>query len=1013
MKLKLRTIAFLGALFLIIIGATVAYKFGGLILVLIVEVALVIAICVLRQILIPPWAGKSKVKLTMLYILSGVSVSMGARGYILLPIISFFCKKLRLPIPAQVGFWHQLCFLSAVGVIIIIIAWLFDRNKVLSPPEIFKEKDEKAFKKLDYLELRDRFCKYMISILNKIDDETNWSDSYFTKLEAEIEMVGYNSSRSKVVSDLIKAICRDNVSRSFLIIGDPGSGKSVSLRRLARTLYSEVNKTGIVPIYINLKEWDGPNNPTDKDIADFAYRYLLRLSGRAGKAFLENWYESMLSRGLFFFLLDSFDEIPMVLDCDDKSEALKRISNEFDKFFHDIHECRGVLSSRPFRQPTGFRGRRLTIRPFTETQIRKTMKKGLKGWDINSDKIVRSLLIKRPELASAIRNPFMADLIIQYIIDHPNNLPLNYFELFDNYINKRLNEDYSYLSELRLSKNDVIKAATKIAQTIYNTANIGLEADFSLLRKYVKDNKLDFKIRALQNARIGRYGGRYRERFSFVHRRFAEFFAVRAMLSDDSLIKKKAIPEDSRWRDGLVVYCGIASEKQVRKLAEYAWSIIKKQSKSLINGDIIKAMPAIHCLRFLKDACQSRVKCISSFQNELSQLIGLLIDSKDLLVVKTAAGILPIVTAEIRNSSILKLFKRQISWLSEAALRSCRHLTHLEGKIIISIRNYIKKLSTIDLFLSFNNIDFNLSLSDSLRTIRLLFKMDILLVIILWCLLFVFLIKLFLIRASAAYSILFMITVIELTIYLSNKFIIKSEKYPKFQFLRPRLGFDSSIRYTVFLFLAIVIIGKVLSFIPFFSFASIEKSDIHYWYRNMILMILLFIFSIPSDFWYNIFKFSNYPKLFNENTIKYLRKFFWGIFKSIILGLAMIVLVHSIQKLKIIKYALLGVFIIFFFRGLYLTIPAFLKWIKALFKILNDRKRLERFNFADEMTWEMINETLKNTKSDWGKSKFFKLLLANKVRINQIQSPPDFLFKNQEVKEYFARFKEYVYNLEE
>jgi len=68
--------------------------------------------------------------------------------------------------------------------------------------------------------------------------------------------------------------------------------------------------------------------------------------------------------------------MPAVLDCDDRSPQLRRISEAFDRFLHDIHQCRGVLSSRPFRQPVAVRGRRLTIRPFTEAQIRQVMKIG-------------------------------------------------------------------------------------------------------------------------------------------------------------------------------------------------------------------------------------------------------------------------------------------------------------------------------------------------------------------------------------------------------------------------------------------------------------------------------------------------------------------------------------------------------------------------------------------------------------------------------------------------------------
>jgi len=117
----------------------------------------------------------------------------------------------------------------------------------------------------------------MVTVLDRIDEEVNWSDNDFTKLEAEIVMDQHGASRSKIVSDLIQAIRKDHLSRAFILIGDPGSGKSVSLRHLARELYVAVPSTNIVPVYVNLREWDGPQEPTDSDIVDFISRYLLKI----------------------------------------------------------------------------------------------------------------------------------------------------------------------------------------------------------------------------------------------------------------------------------------------------------------------------------------------------------------------------------------------------------------------------------------------------------------------------------------------------------------------------------------------------------------------------------------------------------------------------------------------------------------------------------------------------------------------------------------------------------------
>lgn len=107
------------------------------------------------------------------------------------------------------------------------------------------------------------------------------------------------------------------------------------------------------------------------------------------------------------------------------------------------------MASRPFRQPQGFKGRKLTIRPFTETQIHNTMKKWLSKDGITSDEsenIIKTIFKRHPQLAPALRNPFSANFIAQYIMNNDGKRPESYFAIFDNYIQKRLQE---YDEEIR------------------------------------------------------------------------------------------------------------------------------------------------------------------------------------------------------------------------------------------------------------------------------------------------------------------------------------------------------------------------------------------------------------------------------------------------------------------------------------------------------------------------------------------------------------------------------------
>ena len=87
----------------------------------------------------------------------------------------------------------------------------------------------------------------------------NWTDHSFTPLDAEIEQLDTRGGRPRKIGDLVSSVRRDKLSKIFLVLGDPGSGKSVAMRHLARLMLDEINETGRLPIYVNLKEWADSN----------------------------------------------------------------------------------------------------------------------------------------------------------------------------------------------------------------------------------------------------------------------------------------------------------------------------------------------------------------------------------------------------------------------------------------------------------------------------------------------------------------------------------------------------------------------------------------------------------------------------------------------------------------------------------------------------------------------------------------------------------------------------------
>jgi hypothetical protein len=101
--------------------------------------------------------------------------------------------------------------------------------------------------------------------LDRLDRESDWRARYFIPLESEVE-VFKNGQRVTRVVDLYEGLRANQESRLFVVLGDPGSGKSVALRKLARDLLFEVNRVGRIPVYVNMKEWR-PEVPWTRDSA--------------------------------------------------------------------------------------------------------------------------------------------------------------------------------------------------------------------------------------------------------------------------------------------------------------------------------------------------------------------------------------------------------------------------------------------------------------------------------------------------------------------------------------------------------------------------------------------------------------------------------------------------------------------------------------------------------------------------------------------------------------------------
>lgn len=234
---------------------------------------------------------------------------------------------------SQQDLWHWLilvfifiiglCFIiylliKAIGSAVEQLAKLVEGYKSSGLPIWLNKKNKVRVRR------RKQFCAVLDADLAYLAKAENWNDQYFTDLEAEVETEGgyYATAMDKIKRkksfglrkerSLIRAIT-SSTERAMQLVGEPGSGKSVALRHLAKQFAEQGRKSNdknaIVPLYINLREMEVGNidEINANSVRDFVLDNIRRGDADTSAFVKENW-DDYCDRGLWLFLFDSFDE---------------------------------------------------------------------------------------------------------------------------------------------------------------------------------------------------------------------------------------------------------------------------------------------------------------------------------------------------------------------------------------------------------------------------------------------------------------------------------------------------------------------------------------------------------------------------------------------------------------------------------------------------------------------------------------------------------------------------------
>nr|VUD33826.1 Predicted NTPase (NACHT family) [Raoultella sp. NCTC 9187] len=370
------------------------------------------------------------------------------------------------------------------------------------------------------------------------------------------------------------------------LVGEPGSGKSVALRHLAKRLAEQGRKSNdknaVVPLYINLREMEF--NSTDIVNVDTVREFILdniRRGDADTSAFVKENWDDYCHRGLWLFLFDSFDEIPAVLHSATGSNIIKNYSQALRQFLEGMGECKGILASREFKGPEALPWKKLRILPLSGDK---------------QDELIRNSFLKeehmdlvRQHLASSHRSigstPLFLTLLCRYVRDE-KHAPGNDHDILLQHIERLAKREPEYLfRKYKLNPEELIVGAERLARLFAEDDTLSLAPSLDQIRIQLRnedlsDNYLENLISALVDSKIGRAdvpnaapGDR---RFAFAHRRYQEALFVRYLTRHPNTLSETELLIQGRWREYTVTLLQTSTVEAINGILAQAVVILEE-----------------------------------------------------------------------------------------------------------------------------------------------------------------------------------------------------------------------------------------------------------------------------------------------------------------------------------------------------------------------------------------------------------------------------------------------------
>ena len=586
---------------------------------------------------------------------------------------------------------------------------------------------------------RRKFADHIESELRRLNNLEAWSDYRFAELEAEVDAEGQRrllgilpslhrtNSTLRREKSLSKALALSE-ERLIIVEGDPGSGKSVALRHvailLARRAMASRSAKSLIPIYVNLKEIERKRGEkVDRNLIEsFVLKVLNRVNDRDIEEFLEDEFIEGIKNGCWFFLFDSFDEIPEVLSSTEADKSIDQYATAISDFLHGLNQCRGVVASRSFHGPKQFGWARFTLLPLS-TKRRFGLVKRASLKPAVEIELLGQIETSGPEFTSMVTNPMFLGLLCEHMRSgYP--FPENSHTVFETYLNSRLARDKERLyRRFDLKPEELRATAEGVAFCMAADNGLGLspsrrDIEISAGKVQIQlDKRFDKILDALTFLKLARADTTTStdksQQFTFAHRRFQEYFSTAVVLREPTKVTPRQLLIDARWRETAIVLCQTQTAKALFALLQEAELLVKGFAHKIIKLNVNIADTQENNRHQQKSVSrfqwpQSTLHVLSLLQEGLAKRPNMLSDEakSNIAIVLTTASekgttadqkwgldVSGLAPASVLTDLLRQAFSNRSQVLRDSAYKQVARLNQLPNDLANSIRSTLCRMT--------------------------------------------------------------------------------------------------------------------------------------------------------------------------------------------------------------------------------------------------------------------------------------------------------------------------------